>query len=588
MMKRNHIYKTVLGLAIAALTLTACSDEWDDHYNSLTTGQHEGSLWEAIQADPNLSNFASVVRACGYDKSLGSSQTFTVFAPTNSCLSAEQAQELINAYNAEKGKVNDDDNTTVKEFLQNHMTLYNHSVSSLSNDTIVLMNGKYAFLTPDAIDGNRFLTANQHYGNGVLYTLDNQVKFFSNLFEYMRKDNDLDSVRSFFYNGMFYRKEFIASESVPGGIVDGKTVYLDSVFIQQNDLFGYNFLDARINSEDSTYLMIVPTNKEWKKMVDEYSDYFVYDKNVPYRDSLAYTNTRMAIMKGTVFSRTFNGDAALQDSAMSTNCTMNYNYRRSMWGADSLHYYEYYKPFAPDGALAGATPIECSNGTMLKSDNWKIDKQQTFHQLRIIEAEQMRSLKEVSTVKNNAGDDEPTVAAIIRQVPNLFPDAPDSLQNNPFYNVVSNNRFVEFEPQRTTVNPWVTFNITDVLANVGYDIYLITAPATAHDWNATDIQKLPTLLRCTLSHHDIDGNVVEEEVCDRKETVADEVNALLLAENFKFPVASFGLNEDEPQVTLKLETRVTSAQLRSNKYTRTMRIDCILLKPHEDKSMSND
>ena len=267
MMKRNHIYKTVLGLAIAALTLTACSDEWDDHYNSLTTGQHDGSLWDAIQTDPNLSNFASVVRACGYDKSLGSSQIFTVFAPTNSCLSAEQAQELINAYNAEKGKVNDDDNTTVKEFLQNHMTLYNHSVSSLSNDTIVLMNGKYAFLTPDAIDGNRFLTANQHYGNGVLYTLDNQVKFFSNLFEYMIKDNDLDSVRSFFYNSMFYRKEFIAEESVPGGIVDGKTVYLDSVFIQQNDLFGYNFLDARINSEDSTYLMIVPTNKEWKNMV---------------------------------------------------------------------------------------------------------------------------------------------------------------------------------------------------------------------------------------------------------------------------------------------------------------------------------
>ena len=587
-MKRNHIYKTVLGLAIAALTLTACSDEWDDHYNSLATGQQGGSLWEAIQADPNLSNFASVVKACGYDKSLGSSQIFTVFAPTNSCLSAEEAQQLIAAYNAEKGKVNDDDNTTVKEFLQNHMTLYNHSVSSLSNDTIVLMNGKYAYLTPDAIDGNKFITANQHYDNGVLYTLGNQVKFFSNLFEYMRKDHELDSVRSFFYNSMFYRKEFIAEESVPGGIVDGKTVYLDSVFIQQNDLFDYNFLDARINSEDSTYLMIVPTNEEWKKMVDEYSDYFVYDNTVPDRDSIAYTNTRMAIMKGTVFSRTFNSDAALQDSALSTNSVMNYNYRRSMWGADSLHYYEYYRPYDAGGALSGTTAIECSNGTMLKSNNWKIDKEQTFHQLRIIEAEQMSAVREVSTVKNSAGDDEPTVAAIIRNVPNTFPDAPDSLQNNPFYNVVSNNRFVEFEPQRTTVNPWVTFNITDVLSNIGYDIYLVTAPATAYDWNATSIQRLPTLLRCTITHHDADGNAVEEEICDRKATNSEGVDLLLLAENFKFPVSTYGLNEDEPQVTMKLETRVTSAQLRNNVYTRTMRVDCILLKPHEDKTMSNN
>ena len=588
MMKRNHIYKTVLGLAIAALTLTACTDEWDDHYNSLATGQQGGSLWDAIQKDPNLSNFASVVKACGYDKSLGSSQVFTVFAPTNSCLSAEEAQQLIDTYNAEKGKVNDDDNTTVKEFLQNHMTLYNHSVSSLSNDTIVLMNGKYAFLTPDAIDGNKFLTANQHYDNGVLYTLGNQVKFFSNLFEYLRKDNELDSVRSFFYNSMFYRKEFIAEESVPGGIVDGKTVYLDSVYIQQNDLFDYDFLDARINSEDSTYLMIVPTNKEWKKMVDEYTDYFIYDKSVPDRDSLAYTNTRMAIMKGTVFSRTFNKDAALQDSALSTNCVMNYNYRRSMWGADSLHYYEYYKPFAADGALSGTTAIECSNGTMLKSDNWKIDKEQTFNQLRIIEAENMSAVREVSTVKNSAGDDEPTVAAIIRNVPSIFETAPDSLRNNPFYNLVSNNRFVEFEPQRTTVNPWVSFNVTDVLSNIGYDIYLITAPATAYDWSASNIQRLPTLIRCAISHHDQDGKVVEDEVCDRVETQSDNVNALLLAENYKFPVSTFGLDEDEPQVTIKIETRVTSSQLRSNKYTRTMRIDCILLKPHEDKSMSNN
>lgn len=588
MMKRNHIYKTVLGLAIAALTLTACSDEWDDHYNSLATGQQGGSLWEAIQKDPNLSNFASVVKACGYDKSLASSQVFTVFAPNNDCLSAEQANQLIAVYNEEKGKVNDDDNTTVKEFIQNHMTLYNHSVSSLTNDTIVLMNGKYAYLTPDAIDGNKFLSSNQHYDNGVLYTLGNQVKFFSNLFEYMRKDNELDSVRSFFYNPMYYRKEFIAEQSVPGGIVDGKTVYLDSVFIQQNDLFDGEFLDARIHSEDSTYLMIVPTNQEWKKMVDEYTDYFVYDNSVPDRDSIAYTNSRLAIMKGTVFSRTFNSEAALQDSAMSTNCIMNYNYRRSAWGADTLHYYEYYKPFASEGALSGATAIDCSNGIMLKSNNWKIDKEQSFHQIRIIEPENMSAIKEVSTTKNSAGDDEPTVAAIIRPVPETFEDAPDSLKKNPFYNVVSNNRFVEFEPQRTTVNPWVTFNITDVLSNIGYDIYLVTAPATAYHWNATNIQKLPTLIRCTLNHHDLDGKVVEEEICDRLETNSETVNALLLAENFKFPVASYGLNEEEPQVTLKVETRVTSSQLRSNKYTRTMRVDCILLKPHEDKPMSNN
>ena len=110
----------VLGLAIAALTLTACSDEWDDHYatGNNVEGMLNTSLWDAIQKDGNLSNFASVVKATGYDKSLASSQVFTVFAPTNDCFSAEEAQALIQAYNAEKGRVNDENNTTIKEFIQ--------------------------------------------------------------------------------------------------------------------------------------------------------------------------------------------------------------------------------------------------------------------------------------------------------------------------------------------------------------------------------------------------------------------------------------------------------------------------------------
>jgi hypothetical protein len=62
----------------------------------------------------------------------------------------------------------------------------------------------------------------------------------------------------------------------------------------------------------------------------------------------------------------------------------------------------------------------------------------------------------------------------------------------------------------------------------------------------------------------------------------DEVDYIKVAENFMFPVASYGLEEDEPQVSLKVESYVTSTQQRNNTYTRTMRIDCIILKPHEE------
>ena len=61
MISKKLLYSKVLGLAVAALTFVACTDTWDDHYESLGSGtnsMHEGSLWQAISTNSNLSNFA--------------------------------------------------------------------------------------------------------------------------------------------------------------------------------------------------------------------------------------------------------------------------------------------------------------------------------------------------------------------------------------------------------------------------------------------------------------------------------------------------------------------------------------------------
>ena len=577
----------VIGLAIAALTFAACSDTWDDHNNRAAEGVEDGTLWQAIQQNPELSNFSSVVEACGYDKSLASAQAFTVFAPTNSCFSKEEADKLIAAYHAEKSKVDDKDNSTIKEFLQNHIALYNYSVSQSSNDTIMMMNGKNILLTSSKIGNSPLSSSNKLYSNGVLFTVSSQVDYFPNVFEYMRRDAELDSLYSFFYNERFYRKEFQASKSVEGGIVDGRTIYLDSVFRQQNDLFDYDFLNARLNNEDSTYWMLMPTNEAWRKLVDEYQNYFNYDNTVDKRDSVFYTNTRMAIMKGTAFSRTTNTDAMLQDSAMSTNAVLFYDARKYTWGADSLHYYQYFNPLS--GIFTGNTNMECSNGIAMKVQDWKIDKRETFFQTKIIEAEGQGSIREVSKVvdKVNINVDGSKDTTWIETI---VPRSRYVETGNIYYNKVSDNGFVEFEPTRTTVNHSVTFNIKDVLSNIGYDIYVVTAPALANDSNATDIQRLPTRLKFTLYHHTQDGKTVKTGSSEGVPLVnntavvnnPDEVDYIKVAENFMFPVASYGLEEDEPQVSLKVESYVTSTQQRNNTYTRTMRIDCIILKPHEE------
>ena len=588
MIRNNIIYNKVLGLAVAALTFMACTDTWDDHYDASTKGVNEGTIWQAIEKNGNLSNFASVLKATGYDKSLASSQVFTVFAPTNDSFSKEAADALIQAYNEEKRTVSDDDeNSTIKEFIQNHMALYNYSVSESHNDTIVLMNGKYANLTSNGIDNAKFLAGgkNQLYGNGLLYTLDNVLNYFPNVFEYFRKDADLDSVRRFLYDGKFYRSEFEPELSVAGGIENGKTVYLDSVFRQTNELFSYL---GRLNSEDSTYWMVAPSNQVWEQLIEEYQQYFNYDDKagerltVGDRDSLAYTNARMAILRGTVFSRTTNTDKMLQDSAMSTSACLEYNYRNLYWGADTLHYYQYFDPLKPGGVMYGTENFECSNGQVMKVTdpaNWNFKKDDTFFQTIIVEAERQGSIQDMSKILDSKNDSVYTVNAAVLDVNS----------DSKYYKLISNNGFVEFTPSVTTVNHTVTFNIENVLSNIGYDIYLVTAPALAADSNATDIQRLPTIMRATLNYHKQDGSTQSQQLVSSVKTDdaslgyhPDSINYIKLAEDFKFPVCSYGLTEEKAQVNLNLETRVTATQQRNNQYTRTMRIDCIILKPHEE------
>ncbi len=551
--------------------LTACSDTWDEHYESLgdSSGMHDGTLWQAIKSNPELSNFASVIEGCDFARYLDGSQVFTVFAPTNDQFSQSEAQALIADYQQQVAdKVVEEDNTVLKEFIQNHVALYNYSVSSASEDSVTLMNGKYAVLKSTDIDGVKLLTKNQLYGNGVLYTLEKPVSYLSNVFEYIRKDADLDSLRSFLYDSKFYKREFMPELSVPGSIVDGKTQYLDSVFKQSNELFS---IIGRISTEDSSYIMVAPTNAVWKQLIEEYEPYFNYPENVNRRDSLVYTNSRRAIVEGTTFSRTFNTDESLKDSAMSESSMKAYSYRKQMWGAP-FEYYQYRKPLtAPYGALAHNDKVTCSNGEVYKASQWNIDKLMSFNRYIIVEAENRNSIKEVSKVLDH-GDSVNSVSAVSRYVTN----------DNRFYDHVWSNSYVEFQPNYATVNHSVTFNLKDVLSNVGYDIYLVTAPALASDSNATDAQRLPTVVRFTIHQPGKADEKINGENGKVKDfvTTADSIDYLLVAEDYKFDVCTYGVDDEDMQATLKVETHVGSSQLRNNVYTRSMRIDCVLLVPH--------
>lgn len=534
------------------MMLASCADTWNDHYSE--DASLEGTLWQAIEQNSDLTNFASVIRATGYDARLASSQMFTVFAPTNANFTADEANQLISRYQTEKQRgIREADNQVIKQFVQNHISLFNHSVSSLTNDSVTMMNGKYEVVTQSLFGQSNILTRNQYLTNGVLYTVDKPEKYFTNVYEYLSQDGETDSLYNFLSSYSVY--EFDAEESVPGDIVKGKTVYLDSVFHLTNSMlreYGY------INREDSNYTALVPTDNVWRELYDGYKGYFNYNDLTAKRDSMVTTHIRRAIADGTIFN--LNSQRSPADSAVSTAYELLY---RNQPNYADQRYYVYRQPYAAGGAFDGAEQVVCSNGSVLKQRHWNIDKLESFFQQIKVEAEQSRYVDTIIQAR------EPLS---LRNVP----------LSNPFYGRVSGNSFVEAQPLSTASSTSVRYAIPNQLSNIGYDIYCVFVPAIAYDENASAEDRLPCRIRFTLTYQEQDGTVTQVSMrrpSDNSvnyESIPDVVDSVLVASDYHFPTCA--LDIDEPQVTLRVASNVTSTM--SSRYTRTLRLDCILLRPH--------
>ena len=563
--------------------LISCTDTWDEHYQTGVMG--EGTLWEAIKNNQQLSNFARVIEATGYNKSLSSSQVFTVFAPTNDAFTDADANEVISQYQAELAKgLKGEKNRAIKEFLMNHIALYNYSIANESPDTTIrMMNGKYLGLTSNTFSGKQFTSTNTITGNGILFTLAEKADYIYNIFEYVKDDPDLDSVSNFLYMTepfQFHKIVFSPSASVPGDIINGQQHYLDSVTTTSNEILSY-WLEALLDEEDSFYYALMPTNKAWKEQYEKNAPLFQYDKQVLGRDSLMCLYPRVNILMGMQFSKTTNpllGETEAIDSLMSPLAYPYYFYRKMRYGSFDIHPYQFDKPYTkPNGIFTDIKGKKvCSNGVILKTDNWKAKPSDTFLQQIVMEAENSTSLDSLSGATPDA---KPSWTYTTVQ------------PENPFYDEVSQHEYNTLIPANL-MDMGVLLNIDDVLSNQKYDMYIVTAPATAGDTLATDT--LPTRFGVTLYWHDLDGKEVSKEVTDkdggeitydsstRKQTFLTDPKKVheIHIGTFEFPTCSYGLQE--PQVKAYINVNVRGSDVSKNIYTRTLRIDCIKMVPHFD------
>ena len=296
-MKKIFRHKILAGAMLFGFMLagTSCQDTEDGIRVTAETPFADKTLYEVIMDDPDLTDFVEILNACGAhcaDSLFNQTRVYTLWAPVNSALrevlplTGRTVKDSIIAETIKDENGNSNRDIVFRSFVEAHIA--NHVVAAngtLDKDNnVLLLNDKNAVFTGNHKDGYTFAGVklsdkNIRVKNGILHKIATPSEYKYNMWEYMKiakgENWTIDSVSDFLYS--YNKTEFNEGQSISGPIVNGEQTFIDSVFTTSNI-----WLDAwrgvgNINNEDSTYVVFVPSDNLWKKMVAKAESHFNYD-----------------------------------------------------------------------------------------------------------------------------------------------------------------------------------------------------------------------------------------------------------------------------------------------------------------------
>ena len=558
----KHIYKRWAGSlccgAAAALALVSCAD-WDDHYDADTAllDTQNATIWQNIEKTGNLSQFASLLKKAGYDAILDASQTYTVWAPVDGSFDFETVSALSN-------------DRLKKEFIENHIARNNYPASGTVNQRIYTLNEKMMRFGGSggySIQGVGVDRANLAAGNGTIHTLNGKIPFMQNIYESLNNYQfPIDSISTYFHS--YDVKKLNEQKSVQGPTLNGEITYLDSIFDEHNDLF--TRYQAFVNREDSNYSMLVPTNEAWIKAKAQVQKYFHY---LPSFEFMENTSTGTDKKKVTVNIKDVQ---YLQDSVVNMMLTGYLFYNNNLYDntklnklqtgeplrCDSLYGTTLSKVYSEDAArlFENALRVDKSNGCIWVTDSLRMRPWTVWNPELVLQAE--NTVYQSSLV--NVADQ-----------PQRIYVAPGT-QNPEVTGQLSANSYTEVQPVSQSTNPGIVFYLPGVRSTT-YSIYIVTVPANIVSNNYVT---KPSRFKVSLGYANEQGKNEDNDSMWTIESqfVSDslQIDTIYLGD-FTFPMAYVGTGSYYPY--MRINSSVTSRE-RAN-YDRTLRIDCIILRPKE-------
>lgn len=509
-MKYKHLKGFIPITAVIVLLLaTACSKEWDDHYDEGSFNLPDKTVTEFINRQAELSTFSNMLEITGYNDVLNSSQSFTVWAPKNEALTG----------------IDLTDTELVTRTVQNHIARSRVTTSGIESSYIRMLDNKYVSFSKDAsgytFGDNAVSLANQPAKNGLIHIIDGYAPYEFNLWEYLGQTPGLDSLREYIYGQS--TRVFDAENSTEIGADENGQVIYDSVFVISNPVLERL---GDIDIEDSIYTAIMPDNTAWDEAYSRINKYFNFPNDAGsterQRDFTRFTIIQDMLYRGRI------SEPDKLDSVVSTSRNVFYN---------------------PGELFQGLNYESLSNGLAYVTDQMPFADTASFFRKIKVEAE-------YSNGRTNNGS-------------NIFIRSSFGTEFT-----TSNNYYILVDP--TTTEPSVEFSIPRTLS-AKYNIYCVFVPAKIVDPN----NLTPTKAKFQITYiRRASGSTFIKRVTPENNVTDPEGLTKMFVDQFDFEYANYNDAEyDRVAVKLEVSSDVTTQEEQSGDFSRTMRIDCIILEP---------
>lgn len=542
--------------AATMLAVTSCSDFSD--YNDTPVSdvqQAERTLWENISQNDQLSDFATLVKKAGFDDELSQPHYYTVWAPLNGTY---DASSLMSADSA----------TVLYQFVKSHIAEYNHSVSGLVDERIHALNRKSFAFEGDGqytYAGHTLRQLNLPNSNGIMHLLDGAARFYPNLYEYLFSCEGIDSVATFFKR--YETSVLDTKNSVLGPTINGKQTYIDSVMITSNSLL--NRIKAKLDKEDSTYTMLVPTNEAWLAHYDKISKCYNYINTTVAQNIDEATSTSSAPTASVTVDAAYTKDSLTRLHLVSDLVYNNNNYYNNWLIDDTVEPYDTLRSTTsgymtnPQEIMSRVIDRETmSNGTFCLVDSLAFRPWESW----CFPLGQSPLYSRTWTGSNT-----------MVYIDNTFFDDIKYVPKNPAQKQLG---YLWVTPLSNYGKPQLDVKLRNVLSTT-YNIYIVLAPGmdVGEDADGNKFLK-PNMLDFTLSYCDAKGKLATKKLNQKVVNDPTRVDTLAVG-TFTFPVAYAGLG-DNVYPNLKITTDFgVFDKAKMAAYTRDFSIISILMRPVE-------